>query len=121
MGLFNPQIADQAAVVVDMMDFDRKDEVMKKISENGTMYQKLQQMGQLVMQLAAMVTDFSQRPDLLAAVQEMVGDATGMGMTGVNVDPSNQISTNSLGNVINQDNSTAGKARERTATATEVK
>ena len=66
MGLFNPQIADQAAVVVDMMDFDRKDEVMKKISENGTMYQKLQQMGQLVMQLAAMVTDFSQRPDLLA-------------------------------------------------------
>ena len=121
MGLFNPQIADQAAVVVDMMDFDRKDEVMKKISENGSMYQKLQQMGQLVMQLAAMVTDFSQRPDLLAAVQEMVGDATGMGMTGVNVDPSNQISTNSLGNVINQDNSTAGKARERTATATEVK
>ena len=46
-------------------DFDRRDEVMKKIQENGTMYQKLQQMTQLLMQLAAMVTDFSGRPDLL--------------------------------------------------------
>ena len=44
-----------------MMDFDKRDEVIKKISENGTMYQKLQQMGQVLEQLAAMVTDYTGR------------------------------------------------------------
>ena len=40
-----------------MMDFDRKDEVLKKIEENGTMYQQIQQMQQLLIQLAGMVLD----------------------------------------------------------------
>ena len=31
MGLFNPQLADQALAVVSMMDFDRREEVIKKI------------------------------------------------------------------------------------------
>lgn len=119
MGLFNPQIADQAMAVVQMMDFDRRDEVMKKIQENGTMYQKLQQMTQLLMQLAAMVTDFSGRPDLLAAVQSLTGDMPGM--TDVQVDPSQHVKTNSLGEATGMDTSTAGKARDRAASATEVR
>lgn len=119
MGLFNPQIADQAMAVVQMMDFDRRDEVMKKIQENGTMYQKLQQMTQLLLQLAAMVTDFSGRPDLLEAVQNLTG--TGPGMTGIQVNPGQNVKTNSIGNVVGDDTSTAGKARDRAASATEVR
>ena len=111
MGVFNPQIADQAKAVVSMMDFDRKDEVLKKIEENGTMYQQIQQMQQLLIQLAGMVSDFSGRPDLLEAVNAMVGQDT-IAMTGVNVN-SSDIKTNSLGQAVDTGNGTAGKARRR--------
>lgn len=119
MGLFNPQIADQALAVVEMMDFDRRDEVLKKISENGTMYQKLQQMTQLLMQLAAMVTDFSGRPDLLETIQNLIGEEPGM--TDIRVNPGQNVKTNSIGDVMGHDNSTAGKARDKAASATEVR
>lgn len=52
LGFFNPQNADQALTVLDMMDFDGKEAVMQKISRNGTMFQKLQQYMQLALQLA---------------------------------------------------------------------
>ena len=119
MGLFNPQLADQALAVVTMMDFDKRDEVIKKISENGTMYQKLQQMGQVLEQLAAMVTDYTGREDLFYAVQSLLG---GPAMTGVKVNADGTRKTNSLGETVGgNDNSTASQARRRTAAATEVK
>ena len=51
-GFFNPQIADQALACLDMMDFDRKQFVMQKVSQNGTMYQQLMQMQQAMMMMA---------------------------------------------------------------------
>lgn len=54
-GFFNPQIADQALACLDMMDFDRKDFIMQKISQNGGMYQRMLMMQQQMMQLGAMV------------------------------------------------------------------
>jgi len=53
MGFFHPQMVDQALACIEMMDFDGKDTVMQKISQNGTMFQKLQQYMQLIMMLAA--------------------------------------------------------------------
>lgn len=50
-GFFNPQMADQALACLDMMDFDRKDMIMQKISQNGTMYQQMQ----MLMQALAMM------------------------------------------------------------------
>lgn len=119
MGIFNPQIADQAKAVVSMMDFDRRDEVLQRIEENGTMYQKLQQMQQLLVQLAGMVSDFSGRPDLLETVNAMVGQDN-VAMTGINVSNRDSIKTNSLGQAVNADDSTAGKARARVQESTEV-
>ena len=55
LGFFNPQLSDQALAVLDMMDFDRKDFVAQKISENGTMYQMIIQMQQQMMALGQMV------------------------------------------------------------------
>ena len=46
LGFFNPQLADQALVCLDMMMFDGKEEIMQKISQNGTMCQQMQQMQQ---------------------------------------------------------------------------
>jgi hypothetical protein len=54
-GFFNPQLADQALACLDMMDFDRKEFIMQKISQNGGMYQQMQQMMQQMILLAQMV------------------------------------------------------------------
>ena len=54
-GFFNPQISDQALACLDMMDFDRKDFVMQKIQQNGTMFQMMMQMQQQMIMLAQMV------------------------------------------------------------------
>ena len=42
-GFFNPQMTDQALMCLEMMDFDGKDGIMQKVSQNGTMFQKLMQ------------------------------------------------------------------------------
>ena len=39
-GMFNPALADQALLCLDMMDFDRKDSVMQKIAQNAAQYQQ---------------------------------------------------------------------------------
>jgi hypothetical protein len=54
-GFFNPQMSDQALACLDMMDFDRKQFVMQKIAQNGTMYQMLMQAQQQVVQLASII------------------------------------------------------------------
>ena len=54
-GFFNPQMADQALACLDMMDFDRKEFIMQKISQNGGMYQQMMAMQQQMMMLAQMV------------------------------------------------------------------
>ena len=54
-GFFNPQMSDQALACLDMMDFDRKEFIMQKISQNGTMYQMMMQMQQQMLMLAQMV------------------------------------------------------------------
>lgn len=54
-GFFNPQMADQALACLDMMDFDRKNEVMQKIAQNGGMYQQMLMMQGQMLQLAEMV------------------------------------------------------------------
>jgi hypothetical protein len=50
-GFFNPQMADQALACLEMMDFDRKQFVMDKVAQNGTMYQQLMMLTQRLAQL----------------------------------------------------------------------
>ena len=54
LGFFNPQMTDQALMCLDMMEFDGKDDILQKVAQNGTMFQKLVQ----YMQMALM---FSQK------------------------------------------------------------
>ena len=54
-GFFDPRRADQALVCLDMMDFDRKQFIMQKVAQNGTMYQQLMMMQQQMLQLAQIV------------------------------------------------------------------
>lgn len=47
-GFFNPQMADQALICLDMMDFDRKEFIMQKISQNGGMLQQIMMLAQML-------------------------------------------------------------------------
>ena len=51
-GFFNPQMTDQALACLNMMDFNKKEEVMQKIQENGTLMQMLLMYQQMALQFA---------------------------------------------------------------------
>lgn len=51
-GVFNPQMSDQALMLLDMMDFDGKDELMAKVQQNGTLLQQMAMYQQIALQLA---------------------------------------------------------------------
>lgn len=53
LGLFNPQMTDQALLCLDMMDFDGREELIQKISLNGTMFRQLQLYKAMAATLAA--------------------------------------------------------------------
>lgn len=51
-GIFNPQMSDQALMLLDIMDFDGKDELMQKVAQNGTILQQMAMYQQIALQLA---------------------------------------------------------------------
>ena len=51
-GFFNPQMTDQALACLNMMDFNKRDEVMHKIRENGTLQEMLLMYQQMALQFA---------------------------------------------------------------------
>lgn len=55
LGIFNPQAADQALAVVQMMDFDDKNKVIRTIQQNGTLYQQLLMTQQQMLQMAEII------------------------------------------------------------------
>lgn len=55
MGFFNPQLVDQALIAIDMMDFDGKEMVLQKISQNGTLYQQVQKLQEQMQKMAILV------------------------------------------------------------------
>ena len=59
-GFFNPQMTDQALACLGMMDFTKKEEVMQKIQENGTLMEMLVMYQQLALQYAGMVSPADQ-------------------------------------------------------------
>lgn len=65
LGFFNVQMAPQAAMCLQMMDFDGKDEIAQKIAQNGSLAQKLVQ----YMQMAAGLAQTAD-PALLPMIQQ---------------------------------------------------
>lgn len=116
MGVFNPQIADQALAVVTMMDFDRRDEVLKRIQENGLMYQQIQQMQAAMAQMAELIAETTGNTQLM----DVVAGMGGMAQTPISVNAQN-VKTNSLGAAMNTDGGQSGAARQRVAESTEVR
>lgn len=55
LGFFNPQMTDQALACLNMMDFTKKDEIMQKIRENGTLLEMLLLYQQMALQFASQI------------------------------------------------------------------
>ena len=79
LGFFNPQSVDQSLMCLEMMDFDDKDIVMQKISQMGTMYQKLLQYMQLALQLASATNPMLAQQIAQDVIQTNGGAAPAMG------------------------------------------
>lgn len=117
-GFFNPQISDQALACLEMMDFDRKQFIMNKIAQNGTMYQQMLAMQQQMLMLAQMV-DQSRGSNLAQQIAAgITGGAPvapidgGMGAPSENVEE-----TEALGGEEAEPSNTK-KARQRVADST---
>ena len=51
-GVFNPQLADQSMMLLSMMDFNKKDELLQKVQQNSQLLQMLAMFQQMALQLA---------------------------------------------------------------------
>lgn len=75
LGFFNPQLSDQALLCMGMMQFDGKEEIERKIRENGTMYQQLQQMQATMAQMAQVIAKTTGDTRLIDALGQQAGMA----------------------------------------------
>ena len=74
-GFFNPQMTDQALACLNMMDFVKKEEIMAKIRENGTIQEMLIRYQQLSLELAAQLS-----PEMGEQVAQMILSQDGLQM-----------------------------------------
>ena len=77
IGVLNPQMTDQALMLLDGMDFRGKDTLVRKIKAQGTMRDTLMKVAQIALQLAQR-TDPAVAEQLAGIIQGVAGDA---GMT----------------------------------------
>lgn len=60
MGLFNPELADQALAVLDMMEFEGIEKVRDRIEQNQTLYEQVQMLSQQLAQFTGMLMPIQQ-------------------------------------------------------------
>jgi len=77
LGVFNPQMADQTVMMLDMMDFKGKEELQQKIHQMGTMAMALQQIASIAAQLAMQAGD--QQSAMM--IQQIAAQVSGAGTT----------------------------------------
>ena len=110
LGFFNPQMVDQSLMCLEMMDFDDKDMIMQKISQMGTMYQKLLQYMQLALNLAQMTDPMLAQQIAQDVIQTNGGTAPAMSMGGA----SPQITqTDNIGGIPKEEHAIVTKARQQ--------
>ena len=115
-GFFVPQNSTQALACLDMMDFDGKEEVMEKVSQNGTLLQAYMQLLNLAMAMANRF-DPSVLP-MIAQGAQAAGVAAPM--------PVNQqgqqtemVNTDSMGNIKSEEHPFVQRAREQVQGSTQ--
>ena len=82
LGFFNPQMGDQAAACIGMMDFDHKDDILLQISQNASMFKALCSYQQLALSLAQ-----KYEPESAEKIANMILSEGGQPMPQGTVDP----------------------------------
>jgi hypothetical protein len=116
-GFFSPANSDAALAALDMMDFDRKQFIMNKISENGTMHQQMLMMQQQMLSMAAIV-DRTQGTNLAEQIAAgIMGQAAPLSMGGEAL-AANASKTEALGAENGGEAAITKNARQRVAEST---
>lgn len=109
LGFFNPQMADQTLMCLDMMEFDGKDEIMQKVSKNGGLYQKLMEYMQLALGFAQMV-----QPQMAESIaQDIMATMQGGGTIPSGSANPQLLQTDNVGGVDQKEHHVVEKARAR--------
>ena len=116
LGFFNPQMVDQALMCLEMMDFDDKDAIMQKISQMGTMQQKLVQYMQLALQLAS-ASNPMLAEQIAQDVIQTVGGGAAMPMGG-GISPQ-ILQSDNIGGVQKKEHSVVANARQQSNEASQ--
>ena len=117
-GFFNPQMADQALACLDMMDFDRKQFIIQKIQQNGSMYQQMLMMQQQMLQMAQIVDQVkgtNMAEQIAAGITGGVAPAPIAGGESSDVEETEALG----GKAGNAESANTKKARERVAQSTD--
>lgn len=116
-GFFNPEMSVQALACLDIMDFERKEFVMQKVEQNGTMYQQMMTMQQQMMLLAQQV-DALQGSNIAGQLVAQFSGGQPAAMGGGNPMAEQVSKTESLGGESGAESSVTKNARERVANST---
>ena len=112
LGFFAPANADAALAALDMMDFEGIEKVRERVSQNGTLYQQLQQMAQQLQKMAAIIDQ--QNGTNVSAAASAAGQAAGAAGGGSGGSTGAKTRTNSLGGAVGgSDNSLSTQAARR--------
>ena len=57
LGWFNPQMAEQSLIAIDMMEFEGKEKIKQQIQDNSMLMQQMQAMMQVIMQADMMMPE----------------------------------------------------------------
>ena len=116
LGFFNPQMVDQSLMCLEMMDFDDKDTIMQKISQMGTIYQKLVQYMQLALGMAQQFDPVKADQIARDIIQFGGGTVAPAGMGGA----SNQISqADNIGGIPKEEHAIVRNARQQSNEASQ--
>lgn len=115
MGFFNPQMADQALMCLDMMEFDGKDGIMQKIAKNGNMFQKLLQYMQMALTFAQMA-----QPDMVETIaQDIMQTMNGGGAIPVAGGNPQMMQSDHIAGLRNREPAIVQNAKNRTSNASQ--
>lgn len=89
MGIFNPQLAEQALIMLDMMDFEGIDDIKQKIQAQAQMIQKFQMLGQIAMEMAGLIDSSTGTNQYGMQVSQLLGIQAPMPQGDVRTQPVN--------------------------------
>ncbi len=114
MGFFNPQMAEQALMCLEMMDFDGKDEIMQKVAKNARVFQMFAFYAQQCFMMAQATGNSQLAQQAAADCQQYLGISVGASQGGT------ELAVLSQGRNA-EESSITRNARQRTSDTTKPK